>query len=265
MEMTEVVEDEKAKALRRYDLESLALINAKHEEIAELEGSHTKAKAEEKKAKQAVDGAEESLKKIIAERKAARGKPMQKGLFDQVQETRIPLAEPLPADAPQDPLEHLWRDYPLDRLTNWSASESDISKLKEGARKRDSAHSVTTVGGVSDYIANVGGSPGYERRLTDYKGIGSAGAERIAEALAQFHGWFARGGREEFARERGLLPPLEVTIDARASGTGPDAGQPGEGDAGQPGGDSGADMQPDEPPSSWAGEEYSLAGREDEE
>lgn len=235
------VSPEKTRQLAEFDLETLRIINEVCDEVTECEEDWITKNAEAKKAKEALDSGKDRLRKVIAERREARGKPIQRTLFDQVQESSIPLAETLPITPGVDPLEHLWRDFPLARLTNWGATENDMTKLAEGTRKRDNPHPLMTVGGMADYTANAGGDPAYVRALTDYKGIGSAAATRIDTALEGFYGWYNRGGREEFARERNLLPPLEPT-HASPDGAGQDPGGAGAGDQGQP---DGAAVEPD--------------------
>ena len=268
-------------ALSAYDRETLTLIEAQTKEIETLEEDWTKKNAEAKKAKQLLDSAHERLPKVIKERAAGRGKPVQRTLFDRLPEpVEIRIDNTPPPEA--DPLEHLWRDFPTIRLSNWGATDTDVAKLAEGVRKKDSPFPLNTMGALADYTANVGGTPGFERRLTDYKGIGTAAATRLDEALTGFWAWYnTRGGREEFARERGLLPAATEQSDA----SGPEAagggdgldhvqrvGEPGPaGDADPhmldgPGPNDGPEIPDDiaEVPED-AGEEYSLAGSDEAE
>lgn len=256
--------------LRAYDLETISLINRQCEEIDTLSEDWVKKNAEAKKAKEEKEAANERLRRLIAERKAGRGRPVQPTLFDaagtteQADAARPPEPPLVEGEAAADPLRDLWRDFPVARLTNFGCTAHDVDNLREGQRKGEGPHPLATVGGVADYTANVGGSPGYERRLSDFKGVGTVAATRIERAMEEFFGWYNRGGKEEFARERGLLPPLEQPHET-PTGPGEEGGGGGpEQHRGEPDGPDGesVDTDPFVPPEDPAGE-YSLAGRED--
>ncbi len=104
---------------------------------------------------------------------------------------------------PADRFPELWREYPIDRWERFGITPKDAEKLAAGEVKRETGRKpVRTVGDLSDFSKPTAG--GYSRGYGDVKGIGAAGAERIADAEMGFWKWWNGGGLEEFARERGL-------------------------------------------------------------
>jgi hypothetical protein len=119
-------------------------------------------------------------------------------------------ATPAPAQATSE----LWREYPIARWSVHGLTAKDIEKLEAGEVKRETGRRpIVTVGDLSEFSKPT--ATGYSRNYGDIKGIGPAGAGRLAEAETHFWAWWNKGGQEEFARERGLTNGA-----APASGTG---------------------------------------------
>jgi hypothetical protein len=130
-------------------------------------------------------------------------------------------------------------------MTQFGMSEADINKLKEGRRKRNfPAVPLSTVGDVARYTAGDPNNPGAARPLTDFDGIGPQIADRIADHLTAFHGWWAATGRAEFARELGVdigsVDPVEPGAAVAGDG-GEDPGQRDEQRGSEPVGDPAGD------------------------
>lgn len=233
--------------LAAYDALSVRLITEKQVEVDAAHKEFEEINNEAKALKTKHSGLVESLQALIRERTTGRGKPVQKTLLDVAAEAQAEAAaatEPVAEGGP-DPLENLWREFPIDRLTIHGLTPKDVERLAAGERKNGGeTRPILTMGQMADYTANVGGSPGYEQRLSDFKGIGPGGLTRICDAEQLFWRFWNNGGREEFAREMGHLTYEAVTDD----GSGP-AGEGGDGDQpGQPASPAaGADGEPADP------------------
>ncbi len=231
----------KPESLAAYDHDTVKLVNEQDKEIDELHASYTASKEETKERKMAWEAKRDTLQRVIKERKANRGKPVQKTLLDHA----APVAEePGPADtiaaAPvQVPsaLDELWREYPLARLTAYGMTEKDVEILASGERKGGlGTILVRTMGELANYSAGDGGVP---RHISDFKGLGASGATRIDAAIENFWGWWNGGGLAEFAAERGIPSAVDPNQPGAGSGT---AGAGGEGnEPGELGGDGGGD------------------------
>lgn len=268
-------------ALAAFDQETVRLVNEKLTEVKEGEKEFDEANDKAKGLKKEWEALNMSLHKLIEERQAQRGKPVQRSLFDGVQAAEQPAAAELPTDAvvEVDPLEDLWKSYPLSGIVKFGARESDVQRLQDGALKNGEPFPCATMGALATYTS--GGAPGYERRVADFRGIGPAGAERIGEATTNFWGWWNSGGKEEYANETGVGrarqtdaewdQPGDGAATAEQSGVQGDGVQPGHDAAAGPvaGGEQPAADQLGEPGGDepfvvpeGGGVEYSLAGGE---
>lgn len=134
----------------------------------------------------------------------ADGAPFGMALGD-VAEVRMTLAELADACANAQPpadLSELWRDYPIERWTRFGLTDKDVERLAAGEVKHQTQRRpIVTVGDLSHFSAPTAG--GFSHGYQDVKGIGTAGAARIAGAETKFWQWWNDGGQEAFARERG--------------------------------------------------------------
>ena len=146
----------------------------------------------------------------------------------QQQAAQVVESKALPATA--DALEELWREFPLDRWTEFGLTDADVRKLAEGTVKRDnSTFPLRTVGDLNRFTTPPDGLPTFNRGYGDIKGIGAAGVDRISEAETRFWAAWNAGLKERFAQERGLT--VEATSDGNATAAGPGSEVPGDGDA----------------------------------
>lgn len=218
--------------LAAFDAETSRLIGLSMDKIDDGQKEFESLNSQAKAAKTLWQGLVEEQHKLIRERRETRGKPVQKTLLDYAarrEEPPVAGMAPVPVPVAGDPLEHLWREFPIDRFTIWGMTDNDVKKLADGQRKNGGEpRPISTLGHLADFTANVG-NPGFENRLTDFKGIGGAGGDRITTAVDRFWSWWQTGGRDEFASEKGV---------ARAPEPGTGEVEPGPGDqsnGGEPG------------------------------
>lgn len=215
--------------LADYDQETVKLICDQQTKVDELLADFESKNTEAREAKKKHEAAVEQLQELVRERAKSRGKPVQRTLFDIIP-TVAPPIEGVKAGEPgtEDVLASLWREYPMDRMTRFGMTETDIQKLADGQRKGGhDPFPIKTVGQMADYTSNAHGTAGYENRIADFKGVGPGAATRIEDGLEQFWKWWNNTGCQEYATERGII-------------SGPQA-QPGDGatDPQQPGGEGG--------------------------
>lgn len=215
--------------LAAFDAETSRLIGISMDKIDAAQKEFEALNSEAKAAKTMWQGLVEEQHKLIRERRETRGKPIQKTLLDYAasrEEPPVAGMAPIPVPVAGNPLEHLWREFPIDRFTIWGMTDNDVKKLADGQRKNGGEpRPISTLGHLADFTANVG-NPGFENRLTDFKGVGAAGGDRITAAVDRFWSWWQSSGRDEFATERGIL---------RATQPEAGEGEPGSGDAGNGG------------------------------
>lgn len=203
-----------------YDQQTVVQMCDLQDKIDAMSSEYDKASALAKEKKKAWDALVDELQRVNRERRTNRGKPVQKSLLDFIPPL-APADLPAVASPPGNDLENLWREVPITRIATWGATESDLIKLQEGARNKGEPFPITTIGALASYTSNDGGTAGYERRISDFKGLGMAASTRVGDALEGFWKWYNSGGKEEFAKERGLIdgtPPVEGT---GAEGPGP--------------------------------------------
>lgn len=243
--------------LAAFDADTHKMISRKVDSIQEAKKAWEDLKKETKDSSDRYVQLQAELLTLIAERRASRGKPVQRTLFDFAPPAAPPIeagAGVVSTSAEADPLEHLWRQVPLSHLADpdigLGARPKDIDILNAGEFKNgNTARPLMTMGDLADFTAGVGYSPGYVGQVTDLRGIGPGGAIRIADAATAFWAWWnQRGGKEAFARSKGLIddvkPEAETVAAAGGEATG-DAG--GDGQGGEPAGPAaGADGQPAE-------------------
>jgi hypothetical protein len=239
-------------ALADYDQRTWVLVIDAQNLVDACETEYDEANDEAKKKKRKLETAVEDLQKLIRERRDARGKPVQRTLLDAIPDNPDPPADgdqavevvAPAAEAAEDPLEHLWREYPLVRLPDLKveggATVNDIQKMVDGVRKKGlSARPLVTMGDMADYTANKDGSPDFDNRLTDFKGIGDAGNARILASESEFWRWWnLENGRLTYAREKGYVTDEQREGAAVAGGdAGPAADHAGgDNHAGEPAG-----------------------------
>jgi hypothetical protein len=213
-------------ALSRYDQETVELINAKHAEVETARQVWNEANEAAKSKKISWQGLSDQLHALIGERQEHRGKPVQRTLFDE--RPAAPDLPDLPAAPADDRLANLFREVPIGKLQDFGARSTDVTRLQAGRRKEGPDFPVNTVGDLADYSANAE-NPGYERRLSDFVGIGPGAAGRLEEAAEGFYRWWNHGGLAEFAASKG------IDLDGHAPQPGPGAAGAGPGDGDGPG------------------------------
>lgn len=246
----EVPEHLKPAALAAYDAETVKMVNERDREIDELHASYTTSKEETKERKISWEAGRDTLQRIIKERKANRGKPVQKTLLSDLPPdgpTEAGPAQPVTAAPVVEPsaMDLLYRQYPLDRCVVFGMTAKDVEILASGERKAGlNTIPVRTVGEMADYSAGDGAHP---RHIADFKGFGPGGATRVESALEGFWGWWNGGGLNEFAKERGLPDAVDAT---ESGGRGETPGDGGEdhlaGEHGGAGGGGDSDGEDDE-------------------
>lgn len=232
----EVPEWQRPEALAEYDAATLKLINDLDGEIDSLFDDALSKKAAAKEAKDDWEAKRDEMQRVIKERKNNRGKPVQKTLFEAAapvadEPTPVPTVEAVPLAGP-DPLEDLWKEFPIDRCTTFGLTARDVDILASGERKGGlPTYPVRTIGESALYSSGDGSVP---RHFADFKGLGASGSDRIGAALEAFWGGWGKGGKEEFAKEKGLTSGNPTAQ--------PDAGGGGEDPRG---GDLGGGVQPE--------------------
>jgi hypothetical protein len=181
---------EKAQMLIEYDRESLGLITEKNKQIREAAQTMAASKAQYTEDKHAWDRLNTELNALIDERQEHRGKPRQATLVDGLDPNKP--ASGVPKD--------LWRQYPLDRWTEFGLTAGEIAKLAANSPP------ISTVGELSDFLAPHPSNPEWSKKITDVPGIGKGKGQKIEDANQAFWKWYqTKGGAEEYAKELGLL------------------------------------------------------------
>lgn len=103
----------------------------------------------------------------------------------------------------------LWKRFPLRKWLDlgFGLTENDVKIFEAGDMKEGrSAFPMRTIGDVSKYTEPMEGS-GFQRRLTDLKGLGKSSLERYETAQEKFWSWWAIAANlEAFAKEQGYSP-----------------------------------------------------------
>lgn len=211
------------KRLAEYDRQSRELIDALEIEVRSAEDHFLALKAQAAEQKKVFEGMEVELRQLIRKRREMRGKKPEASLFDAA-------ADRVPGDGcaiigGADPLESLWKQYPLERWTAFGLTKKHIEKLHSA--------NLVTVGDLAEYTQPNPSNPEWSKRLTDIAGIGKQTGEKIEEANLLFFAEWNRGLKERFADEKGVRREGQPET---GGGVGEAAG---EGDDGQPGGDPG--------------------------
>lgn len=199
---------ETPEALAAYDSVTITEVNELVADVDVARDEFTTKREDAKEAKREWEAKRDVLLAYVKERKAGRGKPEQKTLldYDPVAHGPVPVPPaPLLTEGPPltpDPIDELWRRYPLERFNIRGMTDRDIEILAAGERKGGAATiPCRTVGELANYTAGDGTVP---RHITDFRGLGAAGATRIDAALELFWGWWNGGGRDEYAAEVGV-------------------------------------------------------------
>lgn len=187
--------------------EALEKIQAAEKDCEDARSILSDAAAEHKAAKKIWEGTVAKLTEII---RWART-PQQPTLFDGVKRPDG-TAPNTPRVATAEEVENAWRQYPLKRWDQFDLSESLITLLGENG--------INTVGELSDYQKP--NDQGYQKTLTQIKGIGKGKVERIEDANAKFWWYWNDKGKFEFSKEIGLVIPEATTADDDDDGDGID-------------------------------------------
>lgn len=217
-------------ALAGYDRQTRELIDEMETEARAAEDKYLALKAQAAEAKKIFEGMAAELRQLIRKRREQRGRPPEKDLFTAAGGGVVDAEYTVtPGDA--DPLENLWREYPLSRWTAFGLTAKQIDKLGSAG--------ISTVGDLADYTRP--NDSGWSKKLTDVAGVGKGTAEKIEEANLAFFAEWNRVLRDKFAEEKGVLRVADPGDEQGAA-------QPGGGDAAppevdQPGDDAGAPDQ----------------------
>ncbi len=235
-----------AEALAEYDQETARLVMETEREVSELEAVSVEKHAEASLAKKAFEARRDKARAEIREREANRGK---KDLFTGVK-GGIPVGQDATSPQPsEDRLYELSQLYPLD-FAHWEEfglTEKDVEKLNAGETKHHGSIPLRTLGDVSRYTNPA--KDGYERRLTDIKGIGPGAFERWEAANLQFWQAWPNGKAVKFAAEIGYdLGTQEAAGEAQPDAGGGDARADGAAGDGDPEAGEGAEPAAEQPP-----------------
>lgn len=139
-------------------------------------------------------------------------------LATQAEEAKQPSTDP-----------ELWRQYPIERWTEFGLTAKDVERLAAGEIKSGGSHPIATVGDLNLFVTPNPSCPSYARGYKDIKGIGAAGCDRISDAETRFWAWWGNKGEPSFATERGLIRGAEVVAgtDGRDPLAGDDCGADG--------------------------------------
>ena len=126
----------------------------------------------------------------------------------QLEEARTILAQRIDAASkPGNSLDDLYLEYPitLDRWQRFGLTAKDVERLISGETKNFGANPITVFGDIQRFVTPNPANPSFTRSLKDFKGFGDAGYDRYQEAETKFWAWWSAGGKEEFAKEKGLI------------------------------------------------------------
>lgn len=265
------------KFLAAYDAETAATGS---KQVAEIDSYEREWKAAHEKAsalKKQFESARSLHIQYVRERNEHRGKPPGH-LFAsfEAQQTvekfgHVPAPGAPAADSPAKPLaetaaaaagpmslpdgakpsswfpDDLWKKFPIDRLTGYGLTAADAEKFKAGENKQGRENfPIHTMGDLTAYQSPT--ASGFERRLSDIKGIGAATADRLEKACNGFwKDW--PGLSEAFAVEMGYRRQLTDPEPKPAETPAADQGATGETRPGADGdnGSAGNDHPPGEP------------------
>jgi hypothetical protein len=130
-----------------------------------------------------------------------------------------------------DPLEDLWKQYPIERLREFGLTDSDVKKLNECMVKTTGeSFPIATMGDLNRFTQPSTSNPGYNRGYGDIKGFGTAGTDRLSEAEAKFWAAWNGGLQNQFAEERGYGPPTDGDTAGTGAGDSEAAGHEGDDD-----------------------------------
>jgi hypothetical protein len=207
--------------LAEYDANSRTLIDQAEIAVSESEANYLAAKETASEAKKELEADEGRLRKLIRERRDQRGRKPDPTLLDHAGKSEADTDTAL--EAPGDGIpEDLYKQYSIAEWTKFGLTEKDVEKLSAGDLKSGGTAPIRTIGDLQTFSQPNPDQPTYTRNYTDIKGIGQAGADRISEAETNFWGWWQKGGKEEFAKEKGY------GVQAVAGGTEAD-GEPVDG------------------------------------
>lgn len=217
-----------------YDAETLRLINEADEQEDRLEAEYDDLHEQTAIAKKEYEKAVKGNRNLRRERKASRGK---KDLFTGVKDD----AQTTPSAASEDRLAELQMKYPLtaEKWTKYGLTEKDVQKLSAGETRHHGVHPLYTYGDIGRFVKDP--ATGFERRLTDIKGLGEAAYNRWLDAELKFQQDWPNIAAA-FAAEIGF--DLGGPADA-GSQPGAGSGDGGEGGDGQA--DAGEAAEPDQP------------------
>lgn len=113
--------------------------------------------------------------------------------------------------------DELWKQFPIDRLTDFGLTDSDVKKLHAGEVKRTGeVFPILTMGDLNRFVTPNPANPSYTRGYQDVKGLGPAGVDRVSEAETKFWASWNAGLRDKFATEKGHVQPATVASESPA-------------------------------------------------
>jgi hypothetical protein len=142
----------------------------------------------------------------------------------------------IPENRNEDRLAELQMKYPLtaDKWTKYGLTEKDVEKLAAGETRHHGVHPLYTYGDVGRFVKDP--QTGFERRLTDIKGLGEAAYNRWLDAELKFQqDWptIAAAFAAEIGFDLGTQEPADASQPGAGSGDGGEGGQ-GEAATGAP-------------------------------
>lgn len=227
--------------LAAFDAETTRVSTEQMHRVYSLRERHEEAQATALRLKRELEDTRNGLFKYLKEREETRGKRPNHLFAAYEAEQTIEANKPQPSPGPeanasgaaavngQTPAalpepkgpanwfpDDLWKQYPIDRLTSWGLSPTDVEKLKAGATKSSrEPFPVETMGDLARYSTPT--DSGYTRRVADFKGFGPAGVERLEKAGIEFwQQWPSLA--EAFAVEKGHRRPDHLAHDPAIDG-----------------------------------------------
>jgi hypothetical protein len=186
--------------LAEWDAETVRMMNEANAQAKEAEAYYEERKKEAKEAKEEWELAAKRLSKLIDERAAGRGKPLQQTLFDENGNVRASTEvkaqthwaaqddprSPDEVPAPRPAEDEAWKAVPLSDLVEHDGLPEKVLEILKSPEHKDRGPipPITTMGELAKYTSPE--ESGWTKKLTDIKGLGPVKEEALTEATDKF-------------------------------------------------------------------------------